>query len=68
MSLLTPAGDQLVVRGGNAHFFPPHKNTIEGTEKIEGQTNNTNKAWGSPSAEEGMQHYMHVQTIASVGY
>ena len=21
MSLLTPAGDQLVVRGGNAHFF-----------------------------------------------
>ena len=25
MSLLTPAGDQLVVRGGNAHFLPPQE-------------------------------------------
>ena len=32
-----------MVRGGNAHFLPPHKNTIEGTEKIEGQRTNTNK-------------------------
>ena len=41
-----PAGDQLVVRGGNAHFLPPHKNTIEGTEKIEGQTNKHEQSLG----------------------
>ena len=64
MSLLTPAGDQLVVRGGNAHFLPPHKNTIEGTEK-----NRTNEQLGvNQEQRKVLQHYMHVRTIASVGY
>ena len=43
MSLHTPAGDQLVVRGGNAHFLPPHKNTIEGDRRKQNRRTNTNK-------------------------
>ena len=62
MSLLMPAGDQLVVRGGNAHFLPPHKNTIEGDRRKQNRRTNTNKLGVSPRAEEGMQHYMHVHS------
>ena len=46
MSLLTPAGDQLVVRGGNAHFFTYTRIRSRGTEKIEGQTNKHEQSLG----------------------
>ena len=45
MSLLTPAGDQLVVEGVT-HISCHHKNTIGGTEKIEGQTNKHEQSLG----------------------
>ena len=32
--------------GGNAHFLPPHKNTIEGNRRKQNRRTNTNKAWG----------------------
>ena len=46
MSLLTPAGDQLLVRGGNAHFFTYTRIRSGGTEKIEGQTNKHEQSLG----------------------
>ena len=50
------------------HISYLHKNTIKGTEKIEGQTNNMNKLGVNQEQRKVLQHYMHVRTIASVGY
>ena len=51
------------------HISLPTQNTIEGTEKIEGQTNKHEQTLGlTKSRKEVLQHYMHVRTIASVGY
>ena len=67
-SLLTPAGDQLVAREGNAHFFTATRIRSGEQEKIEEQTNKHEQSLGlTKSRRRSMQHYMHVQTNASVG-
>ena len=49
--------------------LPTHKNTIEGDRrKQKDEQTNTNKAWGYQEQRKVLQHYMHVRTIASVGY
>ena len=69
MSLLTPAGDPLVVRGGNAHFFTTTQEYDRGRQEKIKQTNKHEQSLGlTKSRKEVLLHYMHVRTIASVGY
>ena len=69
LSLLTmsslPAGDQLVAEGGTHISLPTQEYDRGRQEKIERQTN---KLGVTKSRKEVLQHYMHMRTIASVGY
>ena len=67
LSLLTMsssllAGDQLVVRGGNAHFFTYTRIRSRETGENRKTNEQTRTSLGLPRAEEGMQHYMHVHS------
>ena len=62
------AGDQLVAEGVT-HISCHHKNTIEGAGGNRRTNEQTRTMLGVNSEQkEDMQHYMHVQTNASVGY
>ena len=68
MSLLTPAGDQLVVEGVTHISLQLHKNTIGGTGENKTDEQTRTKLGVNQEQRKVCNTYMHVQTIASVGY
>ena len=66
MSLLTPAGDQLVAEGVT-HISLPTQEYDRGNGENR-RTNEQTKLGVNQEQRKVLQHYMHVRTIASVGY
>ena len=67
-SISRPAGDQLVAEGVTHISLPLHKNTIGGTGENKTDEQTRTKFGVNQEQKEVLQHYMHVRTIASVGY